>query len=88
MKRAPSAASFSLGAINAPGGAPTLSISTTFGRLTTWRQANLRVEAGKRGEGLPSGKPTLVPSDGFTALVAVGRNAGSTTGRWIPALRC
>ena len=68
MRVAPSGARFSLGAIAAPGGAP---ISTTFGRLTIWRQANLREEAlyQKRNAARASlaESPTLVPSDGFTA---------------------
>jgi hypothetical protein len=68
MRVAPSGARFSLGAIAAPGGAP---ISTTFGRLTIWRQVNLRVEAlyRKRNAARASlaESPTLVPSDGFTA---------------------
>ena len=72
MRVAPSGARFSLGAINAPGGAPTLSISTTFGRLTIWRQVNLRESRPlyrKRNAARASlaESPTLVPSNGFTA---------------------
>jgi hypothetical protein len=69
MRVAPSGARFSLGAIAAPGGAP---ISTTFGRLTIWRQVNLRESRPlyrKRNAARASlaESPTLVPSNGFTA---------------------